>query len=133
MTITKRMLQDYRKNKREIPVLRLELEEMLTTPTGLGTVMDYKTGYPRAQTIVGIDESRYTKRRDILRRKESEVMAVEEWIEAIADGQARYVFRAFYVNGMSWGRIAKKIGYKGNPDYVRIKIRDKYLLDHHIK
>ena len=95
--------------------------------------MDYKTGYPRAQTIIGIDESRYAKRQDVLRRKENEVMAVEEWIEAIADGQARYVFRAFYVNGMSWDRIAKKIGYKGNPDYVRIKIRDKYLLDHHIK
>ena len=34
--ITRKLLDDYRKIKREIPILEIELEEMKTTDSGIG-------------------------------------------------------------------------------------------------
>ena len=55
--ITKKLLDNYKKLKREIPILEMELEEMRTTDSGLGssTILDYRTGYARPQHIVGFD------------------------------------------------------------------------------
>ena len=38
----------------------------------------------------------------------------------------------FYIEGMTWDRIAAKIGYSNSPDYPRLMIRDKYLKEHNI-
>ena len=55
--MTKKLLDNYKKLKREIPILEMELEEMRTTDSGLGgsTILDYRTGYGRPQRIVGFD------------------------------------------------------------------------------
>lgn len=127
--MTKKMLDDYRKTKREIPFLKLELREMQIDGNGLGNsvINDYRTGFPMPQSVVGFDWELYERRKKALKEKESRVAAVEQWISSIEDGQVRYVFKMFYMEGMSWIAIAKKIGYKGNPDYPRLVIRDKYL------
>lgn len=39
----------------------------------------------------------------------------------------------YYIDGLSWEQVAMKAGYAGNPDYVRIMIRDKYLNEGKIK
>ena len=123
------MLDDYRKMKREIPMLEIELQEMKHGDNGFNnsTIFDYKTGQARPQSVVGFDWPLYERRKKIIDGKKAKIRAVEEWIEAIEDGQTRCVFRMFYIEGMKWEKIALKTGYSGSPDYPRLMIRDRYL------
>lgn len=65
--------------------------------------------------------------------KKEQAAAVERWIQNIEDGQTRYVFKAFYQQGMTWEKIAEKTGYFQSPDYPRLYIRDTYLKKCEIK
>ena len=87
--ITRKLLRDYRKTKREIPLLQIELEEMKQGDNGLGnsTIFDYRTGQARPQSVVGFDWKRYERRKKILDSKKAKCRAVEKWIDAIKDGQ----------------------------------------------
>ena len=127
--ITRKLLRDYRKTKREIPLLQIELEEMKQGDNGLGnsTIFDYRTGQARPQSVVGFDWKRYERRNKILDSKKAKCRAVEKWIDAIKDGQTRCVFKMFYIDGMKWEKIAVKTGYANSPDYPRLHIRDEYL------
>ena len=127
--ITRKLLRDYRKTKREIPLLQIELEEMKQGDNGLGnsTIFDYRTGQARPQSGVGFDWKRYERRKKILDSKKAKCRAVEKWIDAIKDGQTRCVFKMFYIDGMKWEKIAVKTGYANSPDYPRLHIRDEYL------
>ena len=127
--ITKKLLRSYRKLKREIPLLEQELEELRQGYNGFGNdvIFDYRSGYPMPQSVVGFDWEKYGRRKDALEKKKAQVKAVENWIQAIEDGQTRVVFKMHYIDGMTWERIAAKIGYAGNPDYPRLHIRDRYL------
>lgn len=133
--ITRKLLDGHKRRKREIPLLELELSEMKKGDNGVGnsTVFDYRDGYPRPQSVVGFDWPLYEHRKKALERKKEQVMAVEKWINAIEDGQTRCVFKMFYIDGMTWERIAIKTGYADSPDYPRLMIRDKYLKDRNIK
>lgn len=133
--ITRKLLDEYRKLKRQIPALEYELKEMWDTDKGIGnsTVFDYQTGYPRPQSVVGFDQEKYNRRKEALLKKKEKVRTVEKWIDAIEDGQVRCVFRMFYINSMTWEKIAVKIGYACNPDYPRLHIRDDYLKKMKIK
>lgn len=133
--MTRKLLDNYRKTKKEIPMLEAELQDMQEGDNGFGnsTIFDYQTGYPRPQSVVGFDWPLYESRKKALDRKRSEVMAVEKWINFIEDGQTRCVFRMFYIDGMSWDKIAVKTGYSSSSDYPRLMIRDKYLKKMKIK
>ena len=130
--MTKKLLDDYRKLKREIPILELELQAMREGDNGMGnsTVFDYRTGQARPQSVVGFDWPLYERRKAIIDQKKDKTKMVEKWVQNIEDGQARCVFRMFYIDGASWVNIASKIGYGGNADYPRKYIRDKYLQEH---
>lgn len=132
--ITKKLLNDYSRYKREIPLLERELSEMNTSEAGFGSsvILDYSTGYPRPQGVVGFDHALYKRRRIILENKKAKVAAVEEWIEKIENIQTRTVFRMRYIQGKSWIKIAKETGYASNTDYPRLYIRDKYLKENGI-
>ena len=108
---------------------------MKNTEAGLGndTIFDYKTGYPRPQSIVGFDQQKYDRRRKALEHKKEKVRVIDQWIDDIKDGQTRCVFRMFYRQGMTWKIIAKQIGMPYNEDYPRLMIRDKYLKSQGIK
>ncbi len=133
--ITRRLLNNYRKYKMEIPLLEYELDEFWMTDKGMGnsTILDYRTGFPRPQSVVGFDMALYRRRKGALQRKKEQVEAVEKWIDAIEDGQTRCVFRMFYIDGMSWAKIAQRTGYSKSPDYPRLHIRDAYLKNQGIK
>lgn len=113
----------------------MELAEMKQGEAGLGnsTIFDYSTGFARPQSVVGFDQERYDRRKHTYDHKMAQAAAVERWIQSIEDGQTRYVFKAFYQQGMTWEKIAEKTGYSQSPDYPRLYIRDTYLKKCEIK
>lgn len=135
MQMTRKRLEGYQRLMREIEMLRQELDEMNTTEAGLGhsIIFDYQKGFPRPQAVVGFDGERYERKRRLLDKKEEEVAAIRQWIEDIEDVVTRQVFKLYYIDGCSWAEVAKKTGYRGNPDYPRLYIRDKYLKEKGIK
>lgn len=135
MKITKVLLNGYRKIKKEIPVLQLELQMMKQEDNGIGSsvILDYRRGYPQPQGITGFDQKKYDRRKKVLEDKIAKCKAVEDWIEEIENGQTRYVFKAYYIEGMTWEKIAGKTGYSRQPDYPRLMIRDRYLKEKGIK
>ena len=135
MNMTKAMLDQYRKLKREIRFLEYELSEMTQTDKGIGNsvILNGKNGSKKPESVVGFDGKKYDRRRAALERKKEEAQAVEKWIDGIEDVQTRCVFKMYYIDGLSWEQVAMKAGYAGNPDYVRIMIRDKYLNEGKIK
>lgn len=66
-------------------------------------------------------------------RKRQEQKEVREWIEAIEDIQTRWIFKMWYIERLSWKKIAKKMGVPQNEDYPRLMVRDKYLKNKGIK
>lgn len=133
--ITKKLLDGHKKRKREIPLLELELREMKEGDAGFGnsTIFDYRTGQARPQSVVGFNWELYEHRCKVVDRKKEQVRAVEKWINGIEDGQTRCVFKMFYIDGLTWERIADKTGYSKSPDYPRKLIRDPYLEKNGIK
>lgn len=129
LKITKKLLKDYERLKKEIPILEAELWEMKHTDSGIGnsTIYDYREGYAKPQSVVGFDWPLYEHRLKVLDNKKEKVKFVEQWINSIEDGQTRCIFRMRYMEGMNWIKIASKTGYKGNYDYPRKCIRDAYL------
>ena len=135
MQMTRERLEGYQKVIREIKILRLELDDMVTTDSGLGhsVIFDYRDGFPRPQAVVGFDGERYDRKRWQLDRKEAEAAGVRGWIEDIEDAVIRQVFKLYYIDGCGWAEVAKRMGYRGNPDYPRKMIRDKYFKEKNIK
>jgi hypothetical protein len=134
--MTKDRLDRFRnKLSAEIICLEAELREMEETDKGMGisTILDYRTGYPIPQGVSGFEWDKYCRKHDLLNRKRQEQKEVREWIEAIEDIQTRWVFRMWYIERLSWKKIAKKMGVPQNEDYPRLMVRDKYLKNNGIK
>ena len=133
--ITRELLDNYRKIKREIPILEYELHELWMTDKGMGNsvILNGKSGSKKPETVVGFDYEKYNRRKKTLAKKKKQVAVIEEWIDDIPDGQTRCVFKMFYRDGMSWLKIARKIGMPQNEDYPRVCIRDAYLKKMDIK
>ena len=129
MEMTIKRLESYKRLMQEIAILRWELNEMNTTDAGLGSsvIKDYSKGLERPQAVVGFDDERYRRKRRLLDQKEAEAEEIRKWVEAIEDTATRKVFEYFYLDGLPWKEVAKRLGYRDNPDYPRLHIRDKYL------
>ena len=124
--MTRKELNGYIRYKQEIKLLETELEEMKNTDAGLGndTVFDYRSGYPKPQSVVGFDEKKYENRKKRLDKRVRQIREIEDWIEKIEDTEIRLVFQLRYFENLSWVKIADKTGHSGRPDYVRIVLRD---------
>lgn len=133
--MTRKELNGYIRYKREIQLLETELEEMKNTDAGLGndTVFDYRSGYPKPQSVVGFDEKKYENRKKRLDKRVRQIREIEDWIEKIEDTEIRLVFQLRYFENLSWVKIADKTGHSGRSDYVRIVLRDRYLEKNSIK
>lgn len=135
--ITRNLLDEYLDmgKKRTIPMLEFELAEMLEGDNGFGnsTIFDYRTGEARPQSVVGFDWEKYERREKDLMNKKAKARAVEKWINDIEDGQTRCVFRMYYIDGMTWNKIALRTGYSKSPSYPRKMIRDAYFKKCNIK
>ena len=127
--ITRKLLDSYKKLKRELPVLEYELNELWMTDKGMGNsvILNGKSGSKKPETVVGFDCEKYNRRKKTLAKKKKQVAVIEKWIDDIPDGQTRCVFKMFYRDGMTWEKISAKTGYSQSPDYPRLHIRDAYL------
>ena len=69
--MTKKLLSTYRKAKSEIPLLEHEIAYMQQEDNGFDNsiILDYRTGEPRAQAVVGFDWERYGRRQQDLEKK----------------------------------------------------------------
>ena len=127
--ITKKLLDEYRKTKIDIPLLEQELHDMWTTEIGLGNsvILNGKNGSKKPETVVGFDQERYDRRKQILQHKKEKARTVEQWIDSIDDAEARMVFKMYYTEGLGFEAISIKLGRIRSGDYIRMYIRDKFL------
>ena len=96
------------------------------------TILDYHSGYPVPQAIVGIDwkkvdrtEKRYQKRIEEL---EKECEEVEQFIENITDSLTRRIFRMYFTEGMRMKDISKVVHIESSGVSKRIRrFLDKHL------
>ena len=100
---------------------------------GSSVIMNYSKGYGQPEGISGFERAVYDERKKELKEKETEVAVVEEFIRNIKEVTARIVFQKYYIQGKTFETIADELGYHGNPNYVRLHIRDKYLKSQGIK
>lgn len=113
--MTKKQLEEYRSKKAEISELRYRLEHLGDGDSMIGNsvIMDYSTGYPRPQSVVGYDfnkeERLRTKYLNQMSRLKEECEEVELWIEDIPDSLARRIFRMYYIEGQTQRQIARKV------------------------
>lgn len=127
--MTRKMLEDYRKIKAEIPLLEYELREMRLTDAGFGNtvILNGKNGSKKPETVVGFDQARYDHRKAVLQQKKDQAAAVERWIDSIDDAETRMVFKMYYTEGLGFESISIKLGRIRSDDYIRMYIRDKFL------
>lgn len=128
--MTREQLESYRSMKEEIRELNYSLEHIMEDDTMVGssTVLDYRSGFPVPQGIVGIDWDRYDRLKSQYRNKirtlEEKCRAVEEYIEGISDSMTRRIFRMYFLEG----KKQKEIGRLTHMDRSRVsrKINDYF-------
>jgi hypothetical protein len=132
--ITKKLLDEYRKTKIEIPLLEQELHEMWTMEKGFGNsvILNGKNGSKKPETVVGFDQERYERRKLILQNKREKARVVERWINSIEDVETRMVFKMYYTERLGFETISIKLGRIRSGDYIRMYIRDKFLKENEI-
>ncbi len=112
--MTREQLEAYRSKKAEIGELTYRLDHLDDHDGMIGNsvIMDYQTGYPRPQSVVGYDYKRAERLRKMyqsrIARLREECLEMEQWVEAIPDSLTRRIFRMYYVEGLTQRQIAAK-------------------------
>ncbi len=113
--MTKQQLEAYRSMKEEITELKYKLAHLGQGDSLIGNdvIMDYRSGYPVPQSVVGYDFEKEwrikTRYRERIARLEKLCQEVEEFIENIYDSRTRRIFRMYYIDGKKQKEIAKLI------------------------
>ncbi len=133
--MTKKKLENYRSKKTEIREVEQKLRNLDEGDTVIGNnvVFDYRTGYPRPQSVVGVDWDKYYDLKEsyqsLLDRLRSECAEVEQWINQLPDGNdIRRIFRLRYIDGMTQRQISKMVHLERSS--VSKKIDDFLKLSH---
>lgn len=111
----KELLESYRSKKAEIMELTHSLSHLGDDDSLIGndTILDYRSGYPVPQAVVGVDhckikrmENRYRNR---IQRLKEECAMVEDFIESIPDSLTRRIFRMKFLEGCTQNQISRKV------------------------
>ncbi len=111
--MTREQLESYISMKEEIKELNYKLEHIMEDDTMIGssTVLDYRSGFPVPQGVVGIDWDRYdqikSQYRNKIRTLEEKCYAIEEYIENISDSVTRRIFRMYFLEGKKQREIGR--------------------------
>ena len=115
MVMTRERLEGYQSCKEEIRELQYKLAHLGEGDSLIGNdvVFDYRTGYPKPQSVVGYDYELERRRKErwekLIEKLQSEVTEVEQWVENIPDSLTRRIFQMYYIDGVRQKRIAKKM------------------------
>lgn len=113
--MTRERLEGYQSCKEEIQELQYKLAHLGEGDSMMGhdVILDYRTGYPRPQSVVGRDREKEERLRKTyesrIAKLQAECAEVEQWVEAIPDSLTRRIFRMYYIDGMNQSKIAKKV------------------------
>lgn len=136
--MTRERLEAYRSNNDEIKELQGKLQKMGTEEgkeklVESDTIIDYRKGYPRPQTVTGYNYSkeqrlrqRYSSRIEKLQKEQEEI---EQWIFEIEDSKIQRIFRLRYLDGMRQEKIAQKVHMAQSGVSRRI---DEYLKNNNV-
>ena len=128
--MTREELEEYRSKKEEIAELEYKLKHISDNDEMVGNdvIMDYRSGFPVPQSVVGIDlkkydnaKARYTNR---LARLRQECDEIEEYVENIEDSMMRRICRMIYLEGKS----QKETGMAVHMDRSRVSRKIKEFL-----
>lgn len=130
MEMTKKRLEAYRSEKQEIQELKHKLQALKPQDyTGNDVIMDYRSGFPVPQSVVGTDLDAYHSRKDHLiseiSRLEQRCQEVEQWIDAIQDSLTRRIFRMYFEDGKKQREIAMTL----HTDQSNISKKIEFFLD----
>lgn len=120
--MTREQLEQYRSNMEEIKELTYKLEHLGEGDGLIGNdvVFDYRTGYPKPQSVVGYDYELEARRRGRLEKLRAKIQAecdnVEDFVYGIPDGKTRRIFQLYFLEGLSQKKVARKM----NMDRSRI-------------
>lgn len=113
--MTREQLEEYRSKKEEIAELEYKLKHISDNDEMVGNdvIMDYRSGFPVPQSVVGVDwkkydntKARYTNR---LAKLREECDKIEAYVESIEDSLIRRIFRMYYIDGMTQDKVAKEL------------------------
>ena len=133
MEMTKKRLEAYMSEKQEIEELKHKLQNLKVEDyVGNSVIMDYRSGYPVPQSIVGTDLRTYYARKEHLiseiSRLEQRCQEVEQWIDKIPDSIYRRIFRMYYEDGKKQREIAATLYI----DQSNVNKKIKYYLSENI-
>ncbi|MCX4271891.1 MAG: hypothetical protein OSJ71_06480 [Acetatifactor sp.] len=114
MEITRIRLEEYRSEKQEIEELKSKLKALSPANyTGNDVILDYRSGFPIPQAVVGTDVDAYQAHKERLRaeisRLEQRCLETEQWIQDIPDSVTRRIFRLYFEEGQGQQAIAKRL------------------------
>ena len=112
MEMTKKRLEAYRSEKQEIEELKSKLKALsLEYYTGNDVILDYRSGFPIPQAVVGTDVDAYQARKERLQAQisklEQRCLETEQWIQDIPDSATRRIFRMYFEEGKKQREIAR--------------------------
>lgn len=113
--MTKERLEQYRSLKAEIKEIKYKLDHLGEGDSLIGNdvINDYRSGYPRPQSVVGLDWETYKIRvrryTELKEKAEKECVEIEQFIDSIQDSLTRRIIRMRYVDGMELQKIGNRI------------------------
>lgn len=111
----KEMLKRYTRNRGEIRYLTEKLDHLGDDGEMINhsVIMDYKTGFPRPQAVIGYDlelEKHRRKRLEDLRAKlAAENDQIEEFVFSIMDSQTRRIFQLYFLDAKTQDDVGRKL------------------------
>jgi len=113
--LRREQLEQYRSKKEEIRELQYKLKHLGEGDSMIGNdvILDYSTGYPMPQSVVGVDWDKvnrtYERYVNKMARLGKECEEIEEFVESVPDSLTRRIFRMHYIDGMSQIKISMRI------------------------
>ncbi len=113
--MTREQLESYRSIQEEITELKYKLAHLADGDALVGNdvIMDYRSGYPVPQSVVGYDYDKHFRLQDRYQKRiiklQEESQEIEEFVEGISDSVTRRIFRMYYIEGMTQKKIAEAI------------------------
>lgn len=132
--MTRKRLDQYLALKREVSFLEGEIDRLRSRSGEMVTdvVSGSSSSYPYIQRTFVISgqsvkdlELLSRKAQRLQERKErvlKEAEAIDSFIDQVDDSQMRQILYMKYLNGMSWGRIARHLGGGNTEDCIRKKV-----------